>query len=79
MLHTELISSLQNPKIKHINRLIDKSADRKSEGLIVVEGKREIALALSAGHEIASLFYCEEIAGPVENFPADWQSSNQFF
>ena len=32
MLHTELISSLQNPKIKHINRLIDKSADRKSEG-----------------------------------------------
>ena len=71
MLHSELISSLQNPKIKHINRLIEKSAERKSEGFIVVEGKREIALALSAGHEIASLFYCEDIAGPIEHFPAD--------
>lgn len=71
MLHFELISSLQNPKIKHINRLIEKSSERKSEGLIVVEGKREIALALSAGHEIAALYFCEEIAGRIENFPAE--------
>ena len=38
----EYISSAQNPKIKKLLALQQKSSERRSEGLFVVEGRREL-------------------------------------
>ena len=57
------ISSPHNPKIKHLLQLQQKSSLRRSEGLFVVEGRREISRLISSGFEIDSLFYCPSILG----------------
>ena len=66
---TESISSAQNPKVKHLLALQEKSRLRRSEGLFVVEGLREVRHALEAGLEADSLFVCPEIfdAAPAED------------
>ncbi|XLS30415.1 TrmH family RNA methyltransferase [Flavobacteriaceae bacterium M23B6Z8] len=46
------ISSLQNPLVKQIISLQSKSRERKKSGLFVIEGLREIELAVSAGYLI---------------------------
>jgi RNA methyltransferase, TrmH family len=56
----ESISSLQNPRIKQIVQL-SKSRERKEQGLIVVEGAREIGLALNAGYIPEVLYVCHSI------------------
>lgn len=55
-----LITSFQNPKIKFIEKL-EKAKNRAEYGLFVVEGFREIQLALEANYSLFQLFYCEEI------------------
>ena len=50
------ITSTQNPKIKHIALLQQKSAERRKSGLFVVEGQRELGHCLAAGYEIDSLY-----------------------
>lgn len=52
----EQITSTQNPKIKHLLLLQQKSSLRRKEGLFVVEGKREIEHCISSGYEIDSIF-----------------------
>lgn len=56
------ISSLQNELIKSTYLLQSKSRIRKKEGLFVVEGIREITLALESGYQFRHLLVCEEIA-----------------
>ena len=56
------ISSTNNPLIKKINALTDKSRERKKQGLFIVEGAREVSLAIKGGHEISTLLFCPEIA-----------------
>lgn len=56
----EHISSLQNSRIKNIVKLQEKSSERRNQGLVVVEGLREIGLALEAGLIIDTLFYCDD-------------------
>ena len=51
------IQSPQNPLIKNILRLQEKSRERKKQQLFVVEGKREIGLALKGNFEIDSLLF----------------------
>jgi TrmH family RNA methyltransferase len=58
-----VITSLQNPKIKHLIAL-EKPRERKKEGLFVVEGRKEITLALRGGYNIRTLFYCEDLINP---------------
>jgi len=55
------IKSTQNPKIKEIIKL-RKANKRKKEDLIVIEGQKEISLALEAGIEIENLYLSEELA-----------------
>lgn len=55
------ISSLQNPFIKQLLLLQEKSRERKKTGMFVVEGEREISLAFKGGYEIISLIYCNAI------------------
>jgi len=58
-----LITSLQNPKIKRLVALQQKSSERRSSGTFVVEGLRELHHCLDAGFEIVTLFICPEILG----------------
>jgi len=60
----EKITSTQNPKIKNIIKLQQKSSERKSQNLIVIEGLREISLAVKAGFSIKSVFICSDIVLP---------------
>ncbi|MBP5488757.1 MAG: RNA methyltransferase [Bacteroidales bacterium] len=62
---TELITSAQNPKIKKLLALQQKSSERRSEGLFVVEGRREIEHCVEAGYEIDTVFVCPEVYGSV--------------
>ena len=55
------ISSLQNPLVKKVLLLKDKSRERKKEGLFVLEGQRELELALKGGYEIQTLFFYASI------------------
>lgn len=55
------ISSVNNPKIKHFLDLQQKSKVRKKEGLFVIEGVREIELALANGYQLHSLFFDESV------------------
>lgn len=56
----EKITSLQNPKIKDIVKL-GKAKERKSQNLFILEGARELSLALSANYTIDSIFVCNEL------------------
>ncbi len=58
---TELITSAQNPKIKKLLALQQKSSERRSEGLFVVEGRREIEHCVEAGYEIDTVFVCPSV------------------
>ncbi len=55
------INSIQNPLIKEIIQLQGKSRIRKKKGLFIVEGLREITLALKGDYTIKSILFCEEI------------------
>lgn len=55
------ISSLQNPAIKRVLQLQEKSRSRKKEGVFVVEGLREISLAKKGGFKIEEVYFCEEM------------------
>ena len=59
----ELITSAQNPKVKLLQALQQKSQERRSRGLFVVEGRREVERCLQQGYEIDTVFCCPEIYG----------------
>lgn len=54
------ISSLQNPAVKRLLQLQEKSRARKKEGRFVVEGAREIGMAIKGGYEIEEIYYCPD-------------------
>ena len=49
------IASLQNPFIKSLVLLQEKAKARKQSGTFLIEGKREITLAIKGGYEIEEL------------------------
>ena len=59
-----MITSTQNPRIKHLLLLQQKSSLRREEGLFVVEGRREVEHCLAAGFKIRTAFVCEELGDP---------------
>ena len=63
-----LISSPQNPKIKALLALQQKSSERRAQGLFVVEGQRELQHCIEAGLAIDTLFYCPDLI-PQQAFP----------
>lgn len=56
----EKITSLQNPKIKNIAKL-NKSKERREQNLFMIEGARELSLALAVGYQVESVFICPEL------------------
>lgn len=65
------ISSVQNPFIKQIIQLQDKAKVRKQLSLFVIEGQREIELALKGGYELETLLFCPELSGKAEKLKID--------
>jgi len=59
------ISSLQNPLVKRLLQLQEKSRNRRKEGVFLVEGVREIQLALKGGYNCEAVYYCDSL------FPAE--------
>ena len=64
-----MLTSTQNPRIKHLLLLQQKSSQRKADGLFVVEGRREVEHCLTAGYTIRTAFVCEEIADASLSLP----------
>ena len=62
-MRTETITSAQNPKIRNLLLLQEKSKARREQGLFVVEGARELQHCLEGGYKVRTLFVCPEIAG----------------
>lgn len=56
----EQITSAQNPKIKNLLQLQEKSKARKQQGLFVVEGVREFTHCLEGQYKPESVFFCEK-------------------
>lgn len=75
------ISSLQNPAIKRLLQLQEKSRARKKAGRFVVEGAREIAMARKGGYEIEEIYFCSELFSSEELEtllpPSDQASMNE--
>ncbi len=62
------ITSYQNPLIKQFVLLQDKSRERRKTGLFVIEGFREISLAIKGGYLLKTLLYCSDIISEEEIF-----------
>jgi len=71
------ISSLQNELIKRTYLLQSKSRIRRKEGLFVVEGVREITLALESGIQFKFLLVCEEIAEETDSLELEQLSQTK--
>lgn len=58
-----VISSTQNPRVKAVVFLQQKSSERRRTGRFVVEGRREVEHCVESGWEVESVFVCEEMEG----------------
>ncbi|PHR12295.1 MAG: rRNA methyltransferase [Aequorivita sp.] len=60
------ITSFQNPLIKQIALLQEKSRERRKTQLFVIEGLREISLAIKGGYLLKTVLFCSEIVSEEE-------------
>lgn len=58
---TKFISSAQNPIIRQLVQLKDKSRERKKSGTFLIEGLREIKLAIKGGYALETVLFCSEL------------------
>lgn len=63
---TEQLTSMQNPKVRRLLELQQKSSERRKSGLFVVEGRRELERCISRGYRVDTLFWCPAIFGAEE-------------
>lgn len=59
--HMKQITSTQNSYIKQLVQLKDKSRERKKSGTFLIEGVREITLALKGGYELETILFYSEL------------------
>ncbi|MFY8067069.1 MAG: RNA methyltransferase, partial [Flavobacterium sp.] len=60
------ITSVQNPFIKSLIQLQEKAKVRKQTATFLIEGKREIELALKGGYELETILFLPEIQSERE-------------
>lgn len=61
----EIITSAKNPKIKDALSLMERR-HRDLTGLMLIEGLKELTLAVKKGVELERLFYCEDLFTGIE-------------
>jgi TrmH family RNA methyltransferase len=72
------ISSLQNPLVKQLLHLSDKSRERKKEGVFIIDGWKEIKMAVAQGYTLQTLFVREGSAADDFNCETIELSTNVF-
>ncbi|MFD1015938.1 TrmH family RNA methyltransferase [Winogradskyella rapida] len=60
------ISSVQNPLIKQLVLLKEKSRQRKKSGQFLIEGKRELSLAIKGGYKVDTLLFYPDLFSESE-------------
>lgn len=60
-----IISSPQNPKIKNLLAL-EKPRERREQNLFVVEGRKEVGLAVEGGYTLEQVYYCPDLISDDE-------------
>ena len=60
------ITSTQNPYVKDLLKLQEKSRERKKKGLFIIEGKREISLAIASNYKFDTVLYLEGLISEQE-------------
>ena len=60
------ITSVQNPYIKSLLQLQDKAKVRRQTGTFIIEGKREIELALKGGYELETILFVADLISEKE-------------
>jgi TrmH family RNA methyltransferase len=60
------ITSIQNSYIKELLKLQEKSRERRKAGLFIIEGKREISLAIAANYQFDTILYFNELISEQE-------------
>ena len=70
-----IISSLQNPLIKNVLLLGEKPRARSEQNRIVIEGTREIRLAVGGGFNITDLFYTPDLVSEEDLTSLGWQEN----
>lgn len=70
------ITSSQNPFIKSLVLLQEKAKARKQSGTFLIEGMREIELALKGNYELETVLFCPELIDKAFNLSVI-QSYNQ--
>ena len=58
-----IITSVQNARIKHVVALQQKSSLRREEGLFVVEGQKEIEHCIEGGYEVVEVYKRSQESG----------------
>lgn len=66
-----LITSIQNPRIKAVAKLLE-SRQRRKSGLFIVERDREIVRALASGYVLTELYWCPRL------WPEQWSPQSVF-
>ncbi len=60
------ITSIQNPFIKSLVLLQEKAKTRKQSGTFLIEGHREISLAIKGGYEVETILFLPELISETE-------------
>ncbi|UFH46516.1 RNA methyltransferase [Flavobacterium galactosidilyticum] len=60
------ITSIQNPYVKSLVQLQEKAKARRQSGTFLMEGKREIEIAIKGDYEIETLLFLPEICSESE-------------
>jgi RNA methyltransferase, TrmH family len=60
------ITSVQNPRVKNAVRLRE-ARHRREQGLILIDGVRELSRAADAGVRLAEVFVCESLCNTAES------------
>ncbi len=60
------ITSINNPLIKKLILLKEKSRERKKTGLFLIEGKRELSLAIKGNYTIETLLFYPDLFSETE-------------
>ncbi len=68
------ISSIQNPAVKQILALKEKARERRKQGLFVIEGQREIELAIKADYQLETVYYSPDIIAEEDLYSIKDQS-----
>ncbi|KGL63531.1 TrmH family RNA methyltransferase [Polaribacter sp. Hel1_85] len=60
------ITSIHNSYVKNLLKLQEKARERKKQGLFIIEGKREISLAISSEYEFDTILFYPDLISEDE-------------